>query len=88
MEVPTPPPTEPHSFIQWGAVIIIGAMGTVVAFLFKLRENENSQKIKGLTESFAKCEEEHQKASEKILGLTEELSYIKGRMDHIEQKIQ
>jgi hypothetical protein len=87
MEVPTPPPSEPHQYIQWGAAIIISTLSMALAALFKMREGENAKRITQLTEAVSKCEGEHQKANERLLVLTEEVGTLRGQIKGIQDKL-
>lgn len=87
MEVPTPPPSEPHQYIQWGAAIIISTLSAALAALFKMREGENAKRITELTAAVSKCEGEHQKANDRLLVLTEEVGSLRGQIKGIQERL-
>jgi hypothetical protein len=77
------PPSDSSGLMNW----VLGILASALAAMWKIREGENSKKIKSLEDAVASCAEEHKKSTREIIELTSEVGYMKGRLEEIEQKI-
>lgn len=62
-----------NSLLTWvlgSAVALLTGAGTVISYLFRLRETQNSSRIATLETLLAECEKRHDESQQQILELS------------------
>jgi hypothetical protein len=80
----------PEGFSGWvaaGIATIIATLSSVVAWLFKLRENENAKHLTNLTEEVAMISVKADKCEEERGQLKIECAIMKGKVEVLETRL-